>query len=220
MADKYSFLEYYRDRYFKSIERRDKIKDEINFPASLVGGYIGLAIYYFQNLPELRVGWIYCLFYLSVAPIVLVVFMAIWHLKEAFRGIYSKSIAYPSELNKTKEALENYYREIKKKNIQKMIKADFDRMFENQYSEAIEYIERENQVKAQALFMAKRYIVVGILPAVFSASLFATIKYENREDQRIQISAWPKEMMVQFKSEDQSKSAPDGKKPAVQIQQP
>lgn len=188
--------DFYKELYFKEIERRGQLNNDISIPIGLATVLATAIFYYFTTYSFTPFELIQIIFTIMLITGTITLGIAIYYIIQSYtffgRNIPYDYIALPSDA-------ENYFNDYLSYQIQ-LGKADNDAkleaniVFENYLLEA--YVRTTskntstNDQRAFDLYMSKKYIIVSFIVLLFTFIPFATYLFSKPDKpQKVEITA-------------------------------
>ena len=163
-------LPFYERIYFFEIDRKNSLRERLNFPVSILILTLGVTAYFFNNLPTLSPIILLCIFYLSLFLLIMSQGFTLYFLiRSIFRYKY-RYISNITRIDTTIRSLKKYndsVPESKRRNIEQ----EFAYFLIEQYQSAASINSRNNNVKTGYLFRAMCAIVITVVILIISVFL-------------------------------------------------
>lgn len=168
--------EFYKELYFKQIDRKNSLESSLNTPISLTSIVVGTIFYFLFNF-DFSINCYQNFFFITITIIVFIfIGISVHNLIMSYNnfknGYDYEYLPYSLEIEKYYDELVNYYND---PNVQSDGSADID--FENflidkmnEYHDVNAY---NNDVKSSFLFKAKKYLVFSLILTVTSTGIFS-----------------------------------------------
>jgi hypothetical protein len=154
------FLDFYSKIYDREVQRSKTLNDGINMPVTIIGLFIGLMYYIFQNLKNIQ-GTKRDIIDIGFGLSFILIGIAVVYLALSFNRIF-KGYKYP-DLPKT-TALLKYHKELIKYNSDSKTndKKSFSEYLIGQFAGYSDEYAAVNDLRAGYLFRARKYIVATL----------------------------------------------------------
>lgn len=177
--------EFYKEFYYKEIERRDQLSNRLNLPFSIITLIFGGLFYTVQNNDLIKIDWLHNLYYvLTFISIAVLLFNVFILFKSSFG--YKYGYVPSSQLIKNHEdALVNYYRtntNLDEDKINIAVDKDLKEYLNQIYITTTDNNAQKNDIKAGWLRIGSYGIIASITLLILTFLCFAPA-FINKEDQ-------------------------------------
>lgn len=176
-------LEFYKDLYYKEIERREQFSNKLNFPLAILTLVFGGLFYTIQNNDLIKIEWLHILFFiLSCATFLLLLI----HIVVLFRSSFGYKYAYvpsPELIKEHETSLKNYHMQYNKEaeNIPELIEADLKTYLIETYVKMTKVNVGENDRKA-GWFRIGSYFIIAYVTALLLTFICFAPSFINKEE--------------------------------------
>ncbi|AVP46921.1 MULTISPECIES: hypothetical protein [Bacillus cereus group] len=176
--------EFYKELYYKEIERREQLSNRVNLPFSILTLIFGGLFYTVQNNNLIKIGWLHDIYYVLT---VLSIGMLLANIGVLFRASFGYKYGYvPSaQLIKDHEtALEDYYRtnsNLSEDKIKEAVDDDLKEYINGIYITTANNNAKKNDLKSGWLRIGSYGIIASITLLILTFVCFAP-SFINKEE--------------------------------------
>jgi len=173
MKDK--VIDYYKEFYYKELERNDKINSSLSLPFGVVSLTISALIFYIQNIkfdsswPSVALAVLLATYFISIV-------ISIGYLLRVFFVSNYSHMPDPLDIEHYRLGLEEYYRSENPVEYEALSQNEFKDFLVSRFSESTTKNTFNNDRKAYFLYLAKIWIIVS-LTALLVSTVPALITY-------------------------------------------
>lgn len=169
---------FYEDHYFSELERKEKLKSDLQIPIAIItiiGGLLGFFIKNFTKTGDLHEYFFWVLIIIAVIALV----GAIYFLYRSYYSYTYRYIAPPKQLKDYYDGLADYY----KINQGQTDEADkeFEAYIKERYAACAEVNRWNNNAKSAFLHKANTWLIGAVVSALISAIPYFWPVFQGKE---------------------------------------
>ena len=177
----------FKEMYYYELEQKEKINNRITIPMAIIAFLIGLAVYYFQSLENIRTSvWGYT-FFVIYGIYVLLILIAIWFVFKAYYNYKYSYLPGPDVIENDIKRIISYYeinyeQYFKEKGLkQDLIEQDIEDIFYNYYKNSINKNIPMNESKLKLLRNTGNTLLLALFFAAVSIIPYQIAHHDTKE---------------------------------------
>lgn len=211
-------FDFARRTYEMEIERKDRINASLSLPAGVVALLAGVVALFAEKVPQNLPGIAGAIFAIAAVGLLVAIVVAIFFLLLAYIGRGYYYLNTPVEWRGQVRALEDYYQNNDRNNIQALIEEDIERNLLSQYEESAHENFENNRKKLGYLNNAKIAIACGLVALLISVVPYYLLTH-GEKTHRVHVTNL-KEINIMAKQQGSTQRSSQTSKPETQSHRP
>ena len=211
-------FDFARRTYEMEIERKDRINASLSLPAGVVALLAGVVALFAEKVPQNLPGIAGAIFAIAAVGLLVAIVVAIFFLLLAYIGRGYYYLNTPVEWRGQVRALEDYYQNNDRNNIQALIEEDIARNLLSQYEESAHENFENNRKKLGYLNNAKIAIACGLVALLISVVPYYLLTH-GEKTHRVHVTNL-KEINIMAKQQGSTQRSSETSKPETQSHRP
>ena len=211
-------FDFARRTYEMEIERKDRINASLSLPAGVVALLAGVVALFAEKVPQSLPGIAGAIFAIAAVGLLVAIVVAVFFLLLAYIGRGYYYLNTPVEWREQVRALEDYYQNNDKNNIQALVEEDIERNLLSQYEESAHENFESNRKKLGYLSNAKIAIACGLVALLISVVPYYLLTH-GEKTHRVHVTNL-KEINIMAKQQGSTQRSSQTSKPETQSHRP
>lgn len=177
-------FEFFKDLYTAEDDRRYAINDAISIPIAIITALVSITFFLLTTYDYSRHGFASWLFIGLVVLSIFLIFRSVYSLIRAFSNLIHghkyKGLPYPQQLLDWHKQLISYY--TVEEGGRPVADVEFQKHLVNEFAEYASFNMKVNDQKSQYLFIAKKYMVLGLVSITIACIPFSYNYFRKTSD--------------------------------------